>query len=92
MSVGSTRLLAAIRSLPPVVGAAVLVGDGNKINVVLPDAIDDAVWKPGNDAFAKGTGKRRACVGAGGNALCGLLDCGQKAETQSLEARLIELH
>jgi hypothetical protein len=46
--------------MPPVVRAAVLVGNCNKINVLLPDAIDDAVRKTGNDPLAKATGKRRA--------------------------------
>lgn len=56
-------MLAAVRSLPPVVRAAVLVGDSNKIDVVLPDPIDDAVRKAGNDSLAKATGKR--CPGLG---------------------------
>ena len=92
MPVDSTRLLAAVRSLPPVVRAAVLVGDRNKINVVLPDAIDDGVRKTGNDPLAKATGKRRACLGARGNPLCGLLRRGKKTQTESLEASIIELH
>ena len=69
-----------------------LVGDRNKINVVLPDAIDDGVRKTGNDPLAKATSKRRACLGAGGDALGGLLDRGKKTETESVEACLIELH
>jgi hypothetical protein len=90
--IGSTRWLAAVRSLAPVVRAAVLVGDSNKIDVVLPDTIDDAVRKAGNDPLAKATGKWRTRLGAGGNTLRGLLNCGKKAEAESIEARLIELH
>ena len=84
---GQDTRLGAIGSLPPVVRAAVLVGDSNKISVVLPDAIDDAVRKTGNDPLAQATGKRRACLGAGGNTLRGLLKRGKKTETESVEAR-----
>jgi hypothetical protein len=70
----------------------VLVGDGDKVDVVFPDAINDAVRKPGNDPLAKATGKGCACLGAGGNALYGLLNRGKKAETESVDAPLIELH
>jgi hypothetical protein len=86
------RWLAAVRSLPPVVRAAVLVSDGNKIDVALPDTIDDAVRKAGNDPLAKATGKRRARLWADGDTLGGSLNCGKEAEAESIEARLVELH
>ena len=92
MPAGSTRLLAAVRSLAPIIRPAVLVGDCNKINVLFPDTVHDAVRKTGDDPLAKATGKRRTCIGAGRNALGGLLDRSKKAEPKSLKACLIELH
>lgn len=92
MPAGSTRLLAAIRSLAPVIRPSVLMGDRNKINVFIPDAVDDVVRKSGNDPLAKATGKRRACFGARQDALRGLLDRRKEAEPKSFKACLIELH
>jgi len=68
------------------------VGDGYKIDVVLPHVIDDAIRKASNEPLAKSAGERGACLGAGGNALSSLLDREKIAATESVETRLIEIH
>ena len=56
--VGSIAGLAAVGSPSPVVWTTMLVSDCDKIGVVLPDAIDEAVWESGNQPLAVSTLER----------------------------------
>ena len=42
-----------------------MVSDGNKVNVILPDSINDAVRKTQNNPLAKLTSERGACLRVG---------------------------
>ncbi len=44
-----------------------MVSDGNEVNVILPDPIDDVVGKTRNDPLAEFAGERGACLRVGGN-------------------------
>ena len=47
-----------VGSLAPIARTTVMVSDGNEVNVILPDPIDDVVGKTRNDPFAEFAGER----------------------------------
>ena len=50
--------LATVGSLAPITRTTVMVSDGNEVNIILPDPIDDVVRKTQNDPFAEFAGER----------------------------------
>jgi len=50
--------LVTVGSLAPITRTTVMVSDGNEVNIILPDPIDDVVRKTQNDPFAEFAGER----------------------------------
>ena len=68
-----------------------LVSDGNKVDMILPDTIDDVVWKARNDPLSEFITKESACFRMRGNPIRCLLDGRQELETEPIKPGFIKL-
>jgi len=80
-----------VGSLAPIAWATVMVGDGNEVNVILPDPINDVEGKTWNDPLAKAASERGACFGVSENPLRRLLHRCQEPETKPVKMGFIEV-
>lgn len=69
-----------------------MVSHGNEVNVVLPEAIDDAVGKAQNDPFAQPTRNRCARLRIGRDAFYRVLHRYQEPQAKTVEVGIVELH
>lgn len=68
-----------------------LVSDGDKVDVIFPNTIDDVVRKTRNDPLSEFTTKGRACLRMRGNPIRCLLDGRQESETEPIKPGFIKL-
>jgi len=68
-----------------------MVSDGNEVNVILPDSIDNVIGETRNNPLPEPASKRGACLRVGGNPFRCLLDGRQEPKTEPVKPGFIEL-
>jgi len=68
-----------------------MLSDGNEVDVILPDSIDNVVGKTRNDPLPKTASERGACFRVGGNPFRCLLHGRQELGAKPVKLYFIKL-
>jgi len=82
--------IATARTPSPISWSAVLVSDGDEVDLLVPGSVDDAEREAGNQPLAIVPAQRRAAGRRRRDPLRGLFDRSKEAQAEAFEARLVE--
>ena len=80
-----------VGSLAPIARTTVMVSDGNEVNVILPNPINDVVGKTPNDPLAESASERGACFRVSENPPRRLFHRCQEPKTKPVKTGFIKL-